>query len=343
MRIFKRMAALGLSGCLMLSLAACGSRPAENDLGSAASESAVTIAEPEQSNTEIQIRKGQLCEMENIIGALLAYMYDNDLRKLDLDTVDSDVAEHYLVNYINRMSDRDTMPYSTVLGQTEKNFYREDREDIEDIMLTGLGVDSTEELEGSDAIYFVDDACYVEESAITDAEVRCVGSVSKTTLTEQKQFTYRYSLVDAEKTVQTGRLKISFVPNTQAKNGISVRKIVIRDAQNEEKPATEQEEESEDRKPSAEEEDGEAREEVSISASRSEVESKFGSEYDYVLDGIEDIGSKRYYVYKQTQKIEEEDAQAHKKALQYIFVALDGSVIYTGTADDDGYYIDYSS
>ena len=95
--------------------------------------------------------------------------------------------------------------------------------------------------------------------------------------------------------------------------------------------------------------DGEARNEISKSEAKASVIAQFGSAdengqaYEYSLDGIEQIGSHKYYIYRMSWAADDQDGGAYSKTLKYIFVATDGSTIHTGTADDDGYDIDYSS
>lgn len=95
--------------------------------------------------------------------------------------------------------------------------------------------------------------------------------------------------------------------------------------------------------------DGEARNEISKSEAKASVIAQFGSAdengqtYEYSLDGIEQIGSRKYYIYRMSWAADDQDGGAYSKTLKYIFVATDGSTIHTGTADDDGYDIDYSS
>ena len=95
--------------------------------------------------------------------------------------------------------------------------------------------------------------------------------------------------------------------------------------------------------------DGEARNQISKSEAKASVVAEFGSEdadgqaYEYNLESIEQIGSHKYYVYRMSWAEDDQDGGAYSKTLKYIFVATDGSTIHTGTADDDGYDIDYSS
>lgn len=95
--------------------------------------------------------------------------------------------------------------------------------------------------------------------------------------------------------------------------------------------------------------DGEARYEISKSEAKASVIAQFGSAdedgqaYEYDLQSIEQIGSHTYYVYRMSWAADEQDGGAYSQTLKYIFVATDGSTIHTGTADEDGYDIDYSS
>ncbi|MGN1013729.1 MAG: hypothetical protein ACI4PM_00060 [Butyricicoccus sp.] len=95
--------------------------------------------------------------------------------------------------------------------------------------------------------------------------------------------------------------------------------------------------------------DGEARNEISMTEAEESVKSQFGTEdengnaYEYTLDSIATVGDREYYVYRMSWAADEQDAQAYKQTLNYIFVATDGSTIHTGNVDEDGYDIDYSS
>jgi hypothetical protein len=97
-------------------------------------------------------------------------------------------------------------------------------------------------------------------------------------------------------------------------------------------------------------EDGEARVDITKDGALELIVSQFGTQdpdtgynYEYTLDGADEIDGRAYYIYKQTWESDEEDAQAGAKILHYIFVATDGSVLYTGVKDGEESVIDYDT
>lgn len=343
MTVKRRMIALGLSGCMALSLTACGGSDAGDAVKTYESTSDTAEQEEEVQNEETTVTNGQLREMENIVGALTAYMYDNNVSKLTTKKADEDAVAEYLVNYINEMTDDDSRKYKDVLPDDADYdaYYKQDADYINGLLLMGFGSDVSGLIEDSSLVYAIDGAYYVPETQRTDVTVSYAGSSGKKKLTDKKKFTYKYSLIDADGNKQTGKLKVCFTACDESEEDIAVRRIVIKDSKTTNNEPSENE--NDGKKKDDVSEDGEARQQISMSDAESEVKAQFGTSYDYILDGVERIGGKQYYIYRQTWAEENEDGEAHKKSLQYIYVATDGSTIHTGTADDDGYYIDYSS
>lgn len=97
-------------------------------------------------------------------------------------------------------------------------------------------------------------------------------------------------------------------------------------------------------------EDGEAKEEISQDDALQLVIDYFDTEdagsgyaYAYTLVRADDIDGQSYYIFRQSWAEDEEDAEAGAKVLRYIFVATDGSVLYTGVVDGEQSVIDYDS
>lgn len=97
-------------------------------------------------------------------------------------------------------------------------------------------------------------------------------------------------------------------------------------------------------------EDGEARDDITMDEALELVKNQFGTEdsdsgyaYEYTLERADEIDGQAYYIYKQTWAADEEDAEAGAKVLRYIFIATDGSVLYTGVVDGEESVIDYDT
>lgn len=100
----------------------------------------------------------------------------------------------------------------------------------------------------------------------------------------------------------------------------------------------------------AEAQDGEARTEITQEDALQVVVDHFDTEdagsgyaYAYTLVRADEIDGQSYYIYRQSWAEDEEDAEAGAKTLRYIFVATDGSVLYTGVVDGEQAIIDYDS
>lgn len=114
----------------------------------------------------------------------------------------------------------------------------------------------------------------------------------------------------------------------------------------EQSPADTGEENTED----AEAQDGEARIEITQDDALQMIIDHFDTEdagsgyaYAYTLVRADEIDGQSYYIYRQSWAADEEDAEAGAKTLRYIFVAIDGSVLYTGVVDGEQAIIDYDS
>ena len=100
----------------------------------------------------------------------------------------------------------------------------------------------------------------------------------------------------------------------------------------------------------AEAQDGEARTEITQDDALQMIIDHFDTEdagsgyaYAYTLVRADEIDGQSYYIYRQSWAEDEEDAEAGAKTLRYIFVATDGSVLYTGVVDGEQAIIDYDS
>lgn len=137
----------------------------------------------------------------------------------------------------------------------------------------------------------------------------------------------------------------------------SIEEIVI-DEETYEAPRVETEEvdaEEDDEEEIIEEEqdvseDGEARNDITMDEALELVIGQFGTEdpdsgyaYEYTLERADEIDGQAYYIYKQTWAPDEEDAEAGAKVLRYIFIATDGSVLYTGVIDGEESVINYDT
>ena len=96
--------------------------------------------------------------------------------------------------------------------------------------------------------------------------------------------------------------------------------------------------------------DGEARTEITQDDALQMIIDHFDTEdagsgyaYAYTLVRADEIDGQSYYIYRQSWAEDEEDAEAGAKTLRYIFVATDGSVLYTGVVDGEQAIIDYDS